>query len=242
MRRSILVTAILSVVASVIGILLGSWIEWFPIDASSQAAEIDEVWDVLVAASVPVFVVVVAIVLLCVWRFRMRPGEELKDGPPIHGNTTLEVVWTAIPAIMMVTLSIYAYAVLVDIEETKANELHVTVTGQQFAWYFEYEVDGKTVRSEQLYLPKDRSVKFLVKSKDVIHDFWVPAFRMKIDAVPGITTNYRVTPTRIGKFDVVCAELCGLGHATMRQTANVLSPDDFELWLNDKARTATEPS
>jgi cytochrome c oxidase subunit 2 len=243
MRRSLAVTAVIAVIATAIGILIGFWINWFPVEASTQAEKIDQVWDVLVVASVPVFVLVVSVVGLSIWKFRMRPGEELKDGPPIHGNTTLEVVWTAIPAIMMVSLSIYAYSVLTDIEDHKANELKVTVTGQQFAWYFDYQTpDGKKIRSDQLYLPNKRPVKFLVKSLDVIHDFWVPAFRMKIDAVPGITTDYRVTPKRIGDYDVVCAELCGYGHATMRQTAHVLSPHDFQLWLNDKARTASAPS
>ena len=98
----------------------------------------------------------------------------------------------------------------------------VNVTGQQFAWTFEYRGAGGKVSSDQLYLPEGTSVEFHVRSKDVIHDFWVPEFRLKIDAVPGITTKYRVTPNRLGAYTVVCAELCGLGHSTMRQTVHVL--------------------
>jgi C-terminal processing protease CtpA/Prc len=106
------------------------------------------------------------------------------------------------------------------------------------------DVDGKPIRNNRelidyiSYLPVGTEVKFTVQSKDVIHDFWVPAFRMKIDAVPGIDTHLRVTPTRIGNYPVVCAELCGLGHSTMRQTAHVLAKDDFESWLSEERSKA----
>src|SRR5918992_1052053 len=95
---------------------LGMLIDWFPVQASGEAKQIDTLWDVLLIASVPVFVLVQTIVLYCVWKYRMRPGEELMDGPPIHGNTRLEVIWTAIPATLLVILCGYAYVVLRDIE------------------------------------------------------------------------------------------------------------------------------
>ena len=164
----------------------------------------------------------------------MRPGEEHLDGPPIHGNTKLEVVWTAIPAIMLVLICSWAYVKLTDIEQAQAGEMRVNVTGQQFAWSYEYpQASGKPIKSTTLYLPKDRPVRFFVQARDVLHDFWVPAFRMKIDAVPGITTHYRVTPNRLGTYPVVCAELCGLGHSVMRSTAKVVSPADFNAWIKN---------
>ena len=92
----------------------------------------------------------------------------------------------------------------------------MNVTGQQFAWRFDYPDDGK-VKSTRLVLPEDRPVEFRVNTDDVLHDFWVPEFRLKTDAVPGMTTKIRLTPSRIGEYDVVCAELCGIGHSTMRQ-------------------------
>ncbi|WP_372791901.1 cytochrome c oxidase subunit II, partial [Paraconexibacter sp.] len=125
---------------------------------------------------------------------------------------------------------------LQDIEEAPASgqEARVTVTGEQFTWTFEYTgADGKKFSTNQLYVEQGKSVRFDVKSKDVIHDFWVPEWRMKIDAVPGITTNYRITPTKTGVFPVVCAELCGIGHAFMRQSAHVLTPAAFEKWMAD---------
>jgi cytochrome c oxidase subunit 2 len=219
-------------IASALGVALALAIDWFPVQGSKQAEKIDTFWDVLLICSVPVFVLVSTVVVFAVLRFRMRPGEESLDGPPIHGNTRLEVVWTALPAIMLVSLCTYAYVVLVDIEEAPAGqERKVVVTGEQFTWTFEYNEDGKKFRNSQLYVPQGESVKFLIKSKDVIHDFWVPAWRMKIDAVPGLTTDYRITPKRLGNYPVVCAELCGLGHAFMRQTAHVLTKAKFAEWV-----------
>jgi cytochrome c oxidase subunit 2 len=221
-------------IASVLGIALALVIDWFPVRASADGKAIDTLWDVLLICSVPVFVLVQTIVLYCVWKFRMRPGEELMDGPPLHGNTRLEVIWTAIPAILLVSLCSYAYIVLHDVEKAAAGQaLRVRVVGEQFAWTFNYPGQGgKEIASPDLYLPLGQPVDFVIQSKDVIHDFWVPAFREKIDAVPGIDTKYQVTPTRVGDYSVVCAELCGLGHATMRNTAHVVPKPEFDRWLS----------
>src|SRR5215210_6220545 len=233
-RTHLVPLLVIGAIASALGIALGLLINWFPTQASSQGKKIDTLWDVLIIVSVPIFVLVMTIVLYSVWRFRMRPGEELKDGPPIHGNTRLEVIWTAIPAVILVALCSYAYVVLRDIETAEANEMRVRVVGEQFTWTFYYPGEGgKEVASNQLYLPEGKPVRFDVQAKDVLHDFWVPAFRQKIDAVPGITTRYRVTPTKAGVFPVVCAELCGLGHSVMRQSAHVVSPGEFDEWLAD---------
>jgi len=234
-NRTVIEMLVVGVVASAIGIAIALAIDWFPPAASKQAGPIDTLWDVLLIISVPVFVLVTVVVLFSVREFRMRPGQELEDGAPIHGNTRLEVIWTTIPAVIIASLVVYAYLVLRDIEKAPANastEMRVKVTGQQFAWEFEYpQAGGKTIKANQLYVPKGTSVKFDIVAKDVLHDFWVPAWRMKIDAVPGITTHYRITPTKLGEYPIVCAELCGLGHAFMRATAHVLTPSNFSAWL-----------
>jgi cytochrome c oxidase subunit II len=230
---------VIGVIASAVGIAVALSINWFPKVASTQAEDIDTLFDVLIIASVPIFVLVEVVVLFSVWKFRMRPGQELEDGPPIHGNTMLEVIWTAIPALILVGLCGYAYKVLQDIEEKPKNEIVVNVTGEQFAWTFEYAGKNR-VTSSQLYLPEGKSVEFHVRSKDVIHDFWVPEFRQKIDAVPGITTKYRITPNRLGAYPVVCAELCGLGHSTMRQTVHVLPSQEFDSWMSRKVAQASK--
>ena len=177
-------------------------------------------------ASVPIFVLVITVVLYCAWQFRMKPGEELKDGPPIHGNTRLEVFWTAIPAILLLGLVSYSFVVLRDNEKKPAREMEIGVTGQQFAWTFQYPpsvTGGKPVESDQLYLPVNHSVRFGLHSKDVIHAFWVPAFRLQEDVVPGITVHYRATPDRLGTYPIVCNLLCGLGHSLMRAQLHVVS-------------------
>jgi cytochrome c oxidase subunit 2 len=231
---------IIGAIASAIGIAVALAIDWMPLRGSEQAKDVDTLFDVLLIASVPIFVLVEVVVLFSVWKFRMRPGEELKDGPPIHGNTGLEVIWTTIPALLLLGLCTYAYVVLRDIEDKPREQMVVNVTGEQFTWTFEYPGDGgKRVRSNQLFLPEGRAVEFHVRSKDVIHDFWVPEFRLKIDAVPGITTEYRIKPTRLGAYPVVCAELCGLGHSTMRQTAHVLPAARFDQWMQRKEAAAT---
>ena len=249
MRRgngNILGAAIIGVIASAIGIAVALLIHWFPTAASTQAGPIDTLWDVLLIVSIPIFVTVTTVILYSVRTFRVRPGQELEDGAPIHGSTRLEIIWTAVPSVLIAGLVVYAYLVLHDIEKAPANaatERHVHVIAQQFAWKFEYRApNGKLVDADQLYLPIGQSVKFDINTKDVLHDFWVPAFRMKIDTVPGITTHYRVTPNKIGNYTVVCAELCGLGHAFMRADVHVLSAADFDAWLNKLANPASTSS
>ena len=144
-RRTVTEMVVVGLIASILGIILGLVIDWFPAQGSKQAGPIDTFWDVLIICSVPVFVLVTTVVLFAARNFRMRPGEEHLDGPPIHGNTRLEVIWTAIPAIMLVALCTYAYLVLHDIEKAPAagNERQVTVMGQQFTWTFDYNEGGK---------------------------------------------------------------------------------------------------
>ena len=227
---------VIGAIATAIGIPLALIIPWFPSDASAQAHRVDTLYDVLLIASVPIFVLVETVVLFSVWKFRMRPGEENKDGPPIHGNTRLEVLWTAAPAILIISLCTYAYTVLHKNEESKARSQTVNVIGEQFTWLFSYpQANGQAIVSPQLYLAKGQPVVFKIHSRDVIHAFWVPAFREQLDAVPGITGTLRVTPDRLGTYPVVCAELCGNGHSLMRSAVHVVTPQAFQTWLASQA-------
>jgi cytochrome c oxidase subunit II len=202
-------------------------VPWLPEDAATQAGPIDTLYDVLAAISAYVFALVVSIMLVAVIHFRRRHND-LSDGEPIHGNTTVEAVWTAIPAVLMVGAAIYSGLVLADIEETKANTQEVEITAQQFAWTFDYKALG--FKSGELHMVKDTPYHFEMKAKDVIHSFWVPQFRMKKDVVPGLTTDIRVTPTRSGDYTLVCTELCGLGHPTMRAPIVVEDKAAFDKW------------
>lgn len=228
----------LGIVVSVVGIAIALAIPWFPTPAAKSADKIDTVYDVLLICSVPIFVLVMTVAIYSVWRFRAKPGD-MRDGAPIHGNTRLEIVWVTIPFLMVSALAIYGWVTLDDLEAKQPNELVVNVTGRQFTWSFEYP--AQKVDSYTLVLPKDRPVEFRIHTKDVLHSFWVPEFRLKSDAVPGLTTKIRLTPNRIGNYQVVCAELCGIGHSTMRQDVRVVAASDFSAWV-DKSKKAAAPA
>ena len=225
----------LGIVLSLIGIAIALLIDWFPVSAAGSADEIDTVYDVLLICSVPVFILVMTVAIYSVVRFRAKPGD-MRDGAPIHGNTRLEVIWVTIPFLMVTALAIYGWIVLDDLEAKQPNTLVVNVTGQQFTWSFDYP--SEKVKSNELVLPKDRPVEFRIHTKDVLHSFWVPEFRLKSDAVPGLTTKIRLTPNRIGRYQVVCAELCGIGHSTMRQNVRVVAAASFDSWLAEQKQEA----
>jgi cytochrome c oxidase subunit 2 len=214
-------------------------VPWEPEQASTQAGPIDTLYDVLALISAFVFAAVVSILLVSVVHFRKRSPDDLRDGAPLHGNTRLEVIWTTIPAILMVGTAVYSGLVLADIEDSKANEQTIEVTAEQFAWTFEYP-DTPQFRSGELHLVKDTPYHFKLNAKDVLHSFWVPQFRMKKDAVPGIETDVRVTPTRLGRYTLTCAELCGLGHSTMRATVVVEEQAAFDRWA-ERQRSGEGP-
>jgi cytochrome c oxidase subunit 2 len=225
----------IGVVASFVGIAITLLIDWFPEPAAKSASDIDTLYDVLLICSVPVFVLVMTIAIYSVFRFRAKPGD-MGDGPPIHGNTKLEVFWVTVPFIMVTILAIYGWYTLDNIEAKQKNEMVVNVTGQQFTWTFEYPEEK--VQTNELVLPVDRAVEFKIKTRDVLHSFWVPQFRLKSDAVPGLTTKIRLTPDKEGNYEVVCAELCGLGHSTMRQFVRVVPAGEFQTWLGRQKQAA----
>src|SRR3954470_24745502 len=223
---------IIGIVASVLGTWGALQIDWFPTQGSTAAPKIDTLYDWLLVASVPMFVLVMAVAIYSVVRFRVRPGGPTGDGAPIHGNTRLEIIWVTIPFLIVTALAVYAAVVLADIEKKQPNELQVRAIGQQFTWHFEYtQRNGKKFRSDVLYLPINRPVFVKINTKDVLHSFWVPAYRLKEDAVPGQTDHVRFTPDRLGNYEVVCAELCGAGHATMRVKTAVVTPQAYRKWV-----------
>jgi cytochrome c oxidase subunit 2 len=241
-KNPVLQMVVIGAIAVAIGIPVALAIPWFPTDASIQSQSFRTLYDVLLIVSVPIFVGVETVILYSVWKFRMKPGEEDKDGPPIHGNTRLEVVWTALPAILIVGLCTYAYTVLRSNEKARPGTMLVNVTERQFAFEFSYpEGSGKQIVSPELYLPKGQPVLFHLRSLDVIHSFFVPEFSEKIDAVPGITTSLRVTPTRIGTYPAECTELCGAGHSLMRATVRVVSPSAFKSWESSQKLNGPPP-
>ncbi|HMT04187.1 MAG: cytochrome c oxidase subunit II [Solirubrobacterales bacterium] len=203
---------------------------WFGQEASTAAKPIDTMMDVTIVLSSFIFAIVCVALGYALYKWRAKPGDE-SDGLPIHGNTKLEVIWTLIPVMIVLGLGGYSWAVLNDIEKTKADAIHVNAYAQQFAWTFGYPESGNKWSEGEIHVPVDRQIIFDLRAQDVIHSFWVPEWRMKKDAVPGLETDVVVTPNREGTFQLVCAELCGLGHTTMRAKVVVESQAEYDKWV-----------
>ncbi len=190
----------------------------------------------------PIFVLVTTVVLYSVINFRMRPGEEQEDGPPLHGNTRLEVVWTAVPTVLIVVAVRLRLRHLRPNEKSQGRRDH----GQRHRAPVRLRVllpaaRRQVISSPVLYLAKGQPYVFKLRSLDVIHSFFVPEFSEKLDAVPGITTTLRVTPTRLGSYPAECTELCGAGHALMRAPVRVVTPQAFQTWLASQKPAAPPP-
>jgi cytochrome c oxidase subunit II len=205
-------------------------INWDGQQGSTAAPKIDQLLTVMIVLSSFVFSLVMVMLFYALWKFKAKPGDE-SDGEPLHGNTRLEVAWTVIPTIIVLFAGGYSWAVLNDIEEPAKNPLTVDVFSQQYAWSFAYPGKGYVWTEGEMHVPVDRQVHFKMHAQDVIHSFWVPEWRIKKDNVPGITTTAIVTPDRIGTYQLICTELCGFGHASMRAKVVVESPADFRRWI-----------
>jgi len=241
-KHPVMQMLVIGLVATAIAVVVGLLIPWFPTDASQQLSRTRTLYYVLMLVSIPIGVGVTTVVLYSMWKFRMKPGEEDKDGPPLHGNTRLEVVWTAAPAMLILSLCIYSFVVLRQNEKAQANERTVNVTARQFAFEFSYPMrSGGQVNSPILVLPDNVPVVFHLRSLDVIHSLFVPEFAEKLDAVPGITTVLRVTPTRLGSYPAECTELCGAGHSLMRAPVRVVTPAAFQAWLSSQPLNGKPP-
>lgn len=185
------------------------------------------------------FFLVEGLLLAFVLRYRQRPGGRAFY---IHGNTLVEIVWTAVPAVILLWLALTSQRLWAVIHGPipKANPVEVEITAEQFAWNIRYPgADGQFETADdvttinQLHLPLDQTVVIWLKSKDVIHSFFVPAFRIKQDLVPGRTGQIWLQPTRPGSYELACAELCGLGHYRMRGFVTVEPLDQFQRWLKE---------
>ena len=206
-------------------------IDWNGVAGSTEADDIDLLLDVMIVLSSFVYSIVLVMMAYSIWKYRAKPGDE-SDGEPIHGNTKLEIAWTTIPTVIVLAAAAYSWVILDRIEAREPDRLQVDVTAQQFAWSFEYPEQGVT--STELHVPVDRQVEFSMEAIDVIHSFWVPEWRMKKDLVPGLTTHITATPDREGNYALICTELCGIGHSTMRAPVVVETQEEFDSWIAEQ--------
>ncbi len=234
MRRGAVVQLVVfGLIAAAIATAVALGFNWLPAPASRQAGRIFFLYWLATGISILVFAVVTAVMAYSIIHFRAAPDDH-SDGPPIHGNTRLEIAWTLVPTLLVIVIGVASAIVLSRNSDAGTNPLIVNVTAEQFAWQFTYPHQGNVTAAE-LRLPLNRTVKLVMQTKDVIHSFWVPEFAQKQDVVPGLTTTLVITPDRLGTYPVICTELCGLGHALMRSEAIVMTPADFDAWAKANA-------
>ena len=232
--RHLLVICPIIAVLSFALVFLFLRVDFIPNAASTERGAIDNLLKLQFAIAGVFLAIVVTVFTYALIVFRRRAGDK-SDAVPVSGNTPLEVIWTLIPLVVVTVLGTYGAIVLDRMEgHTPAtspdhSELQVDVIAFRFGWMFEYPSAG--VRAYELELPVDRPVLFRIQSMDVVHSFWVQEFGPKQDAVPGLTTELRITPTKTGDFQVQCSQLCGSGHTAMVAPVHVVSDGDFQQWL-----------
>src|SRR5437868_414719 len=238
---------------------------WLPHGVAAAAPAIDHQFTLTYILMGIVFVAAQCALGYLVWKYRDTGVARKVDYS--HGNTTLEVIWTTLTAILFIGLNLIGSPIWAAerFEPAHAGSVPVEVTGMQFAWYFRYPgLDGKfgatkpdlidpssgnesaigldtsdaaskdDVVTGTMYLPVTREVDLHLRAIDVIHSFFVPSFRFKQDAVPGLIIHMHFTPTEVGDYEIACAELCGLGHYKMHGIVKVVSQEDFDKWLAER--------
>ncbi len=249
------------------GVWLGNNINLLPVSASTNAPIYDELFRVLFTIGIILFLGILFFVVYSLIKFRRKPGES-GDGIDLEDNLPLEILWTAIPAVVILFIGIYSYDIYDrmggmqplqqhdhaamhaansdriyggigsrSVESDVADSLKpmlIEVTAMQFAFIFHYP-QGDIITGE-LHVPSGQPISMRMESKDVIHAFWVPEFRIKQDIIPGQPTILNFTPTKSGSYPIICAELCGPYHGGMRSTVVVEDPAEYQIWFNQNSK------
>ena len=246
----LVLTAVLWAVLTAIGEVL-AFADLYPTVGSEEARESDDIFRFLLILGMPVFTFVLAVLFYSFLRFRTTDVNA--TGPLIRGEGWVPRVWLVATSGLAVFVIIYpglwGVAELRENgsdygfgKEIESEALEVHVTAFQWAWTIEYPELGISIPSAtgEMVLPVHRQVVFEIDSSDVLHSYWIPAFRMKIDAIPGRTTRLVMTPDQLGNFEddaayrIQCAELCGLGHTDMSMAVRVVEEDEFEAWVSEQ--------
>lgn len=224
---------------------LERWPTWMrlPEGVSSYSGKIDGMFHLITWITGIVFVIVEGLLLFFVFRYRRKEGRKAHY---THGNNRLEVIWTIIPALICVVLALLSRRTWADIKQNMPKDaMPIEITAEQFSWTIVYPgPDGRfgtaddIVSLNQLHFPVGRPVVATLRSKDVIHSFFLPEFRVKQDAVPGMSTRIWFDGMRTGHWEIACAELCGLGHYRMKGFVTVETPEEFDKWLASQAAEA----
>ncbi len=231
-RHFIVAGALVAVSTFVMYFLLDAFLP-LPVQASIEALTIDTLigWHLLIIAFL--FSLIVVFMLYAVVVFRVRSGDdENAEGEHFEGNSTLEIVWTVVPLILVVVFAFYGINTLATVVQSAENEFEVTAVGRQWSWTFEYP---NGVISPELVLPLDQRAHITLRSPDVLHSFWIPEMRVKQDLVPGQDTYIRFTPIETGEWKVRCAEICGLSHWSMESPVRIVEQAEYDAWMTEQA-------
>lgn len=183
------------------------------------------------------FIIVASVVLLLLVTFLMiyfaikYSRKRHPESEPVKQNAWLEILWTVVPTLLVLVIFFYGYEGFKLMRNVPEDSMKIKVTGRMWDWSFEYENGRQT---DKLYVPKDRDIKLEMKSLDVIHSLFIPAFRIKEDLVPGKETYLWFKPQTVGPTDIFCAEFCGQRHAYMMSQVIVMEPDDFDKWYRQE--------
>jgi cytochrome c oxidase subunit 2 len=203
----------------------------FPEQASTMAVQVDLLYFFLIGVSLFFGLLIATLLVVFAIRFRRRPGDDIPQ--PIHGSTPLELVWTIIPFGLGMVIFVWGAWVYFAMSRPPDNAHEVFVVGKQWMWKLQH-LEGRREINE-LHVPIGQAVKLTMTSEDVIHSFYVPAFRMKADVVPGRYTTTWFQPTRVGEYHLFCAEYCGTQHSGMIGRVVVMEPGEYQVWLSEKA-------
>lgn len=204
---------------------------------SEPAHTINRLWWIMFGMAVGIQVLVTALVVAAIIRFRSRPGDT-RVPAQVHGNTRIEIAWTIAPAMVLVVLLVLTLTTMIDISEPKNVDMRVTATGHQWWWEFNYQGQNVTTGNE-LHIPVSTPVHFDLRSVDVIHSFWVPNLGGKRDAIPGHDNSLWLQSDQVGTFRGECTEFCGEEHANMNFIVVVQTRADFNAWLQGQQRPAS---
>ena len=237
MRKRIIPFILLAALLSAGAVFFLLRVYEIPGAASVQRGYMDPALKILISIAAVVFIWVVTALAYVVIFHRRKRGDN-SDGPPVLGNQRLETIWTVIPLLVVIGVSIYGGVVLQDVTRAPtANVLNVDVTAFRWGWKFSYPDYGVT--SLYLELEVNRPVELHMVSLDVVHAFWVQEFGPKQDIVPGMTTQLDLTPDKIGQYTVMCDQLCGAGHTDMTAPVYVVSTGDFQAWVTQHQTPST---
>lgn len=221
-----------------------------PSGITEEASKMHELFWFVTILGLIVFVLVAGALVYAIIRFR-KTDDELPA--QTHGSTVLEMLWVAIPVVLVVAMFSYSIVVLVDIEkEAEPEDLTIEVLGFQFQWQFTYQlndlgtntdpnaegtvqISGTRDNEPTVVIPVGEPVEFKLVASDVIHSFYVPEFLYKLDVIPGRDNRFTVTATETGTFSGQCAELCGTDHALMRFEIQVVEREEFDAWIAEQS-------